>query len=115
MSALLAKIRILPKILSLILLLAITSGLGTWYAAHKMSEIDDGYSQVLEADARAAVLSSRINRNIAWFQAVAFRVIADKDEAEMRKLIPELDKTVEASLSQFNDLKRAVPAASAEA
>jgi methyl-accepting chemotaxis protein len=113
--SLLANIRILPKILGLIALLAVTSGAGVWYASHQMLKIDGGYSRFLENDARAWTLITRFNRMLAHFQHLCYRIIAETDDAEMQNLVPDFDKTISDALGILADIKTRTPRHAAEA
>jgi methyl-accepting chemotaxis protein len=107
--SLLAGIRILPKILGLILMLAIAAGAGTWYAGRQMRAIDDAYSDFLAKDARASATAPRLNRTIVLFQALGYRVIAETDPARKRALIPEFEKAAAEAMQFAGQLKRLVP------
>jgi methyl-accepting chemotaxis protein len=105
----LARYSILPKIVSLILLLAIVSGLGIAYASREMLRIDSSYSLFLEKDAQAWVLATRYNRYIANFQHLSYRIIAETDKAEMAKVAPEFDKNHDATFKVLAQIKTLVP------
>jgi methyl-accepting chemotaxis protein len=105
----LAKFSILPKIVSLILLLAVTSGLGVWYAAHEMLRIDDAYSKFIADDAQAWALAIRYNRNVANFQALAYWISAETDKAQLAKLPAELDRSNASTFKFLAQMKMLVP------
>jgi methyl-accepting chemotaxis protein len=88
----LARFRILPKILGVVVLLALASVFGIWFATGKMQAIDAGYSQFLDKDARAWGATPRVNRALWQYQAITYRAIAESDQNEVRRLIGRLDK-----------------------
>ncbi|NVO14114.1 MAG: HAMP domain-containing protein [Rhodoplanes sp.] len=93
--SLLTRIRILPKILSVIALLAAVAGFGAWSAGQKITEVDNAYSRYLDADVVAWVSTARMTRAIYNYEMLLYRMIAETDDAQMRKLIPEMDKAIE--------------------
>jgi methyl-accepting chemotaxis protein len=104
-----ASIRILPKILGVILLLAAAAGFGTWYAGAQMHAIDGAYSYFLGKDARASATAPRLNRTIVLFQALGYRIIAETDPARKRSLAPEIDKAAAEALQFAGRIKQLVP------
>ncbi|MFL9824121.1 methyl-accepting chemotaxis protein [Rhodoplanes sp. SY1] len=90
--SLLTRIKILPKILAVILLLAAVAAGGTWYAGRTMMVIDDGYSRFLDTDAQAWITVARLNRALYNYEMLVYRIIAETDEAQMRRLLPEIEK-----------------------
>jgi methyl-accepting chemotaxis protein len=93
--SLLTRIRILPKILSVIALLAAVAGFGAWSAGQKIIEVDTAYSRFLEADVLAWVSTARMTRAIYSYEMLLYRMIAETDDAQMRKLMPDMDKAIE--------------------
>jgi methyl-accepting chemotaxis protein len=91
---LLARFRILTKILAVVCLFAVASGLATWFALDRMMGVDIAYSRFLEKDAKAWAAAPRINRALQQYQTVLYRIIAEDDEAQMRRLVGQLDKII---------------------
>ena len=80
----LSRIKILPKILSVIVMLGSLIGVGVWYAASQMRSIDDAYTSFIDNEASAASTLRRINRTIFELNYSVYRTIAETDESQMK-------------------------------
>jgi methyl-accepting chemotaxis protein len=89
----LARFRIQTKILAVVLILAAAAAIGTWYAGQRMVAIDAAYSRFIDEDVQAWYTTPRLNRAAYQYQALTYRLIAETDDAEMKRLLPEFDKT----------------------
>jgi methyl-accepting chemotaxis protein len=107
--SLLTRIRILPKILSVIVLLAAVAGFGTWYAGQKITEVDTGYTRFLDSDAQSWIAVARIVRVSNNYQMLLYRIIAETDDAQMRALLPEIDKVYGQFFVLYDTVKTKTP------
>ncbi|RAI41823.1 methyl-accepting chemotaxis protein [Rhodoplanes roseus] len=97
--SLLTRIRILPKILAVILLLGAVAGAGTWYAGRTMTAIDAGYSRFLDNDVVAYVSIARMYRAVYQQGMFTVRAIAETEPSEKRTNIDRAEKALNDLLS----------------
>jgi methyl-accepting chemotaxis protein len=90
---LLTRIRILPKILSVVLLLAAVAGFSVWYAGGQLFTVDASYSHFIENDSQARIATTRANRVVYQLEMYVYRLIAETEEHEMAKIPPKLAET----------------------
>ncbi|MBI5112993.1 MAG: methyl-accepting chemotaxis protein [Rhodovulum sp.] len=107
--SLLTRIRTLPKILGVILLLGCIAGLATWYAADKMKEIDVRNTRFIETDADAAVSIARLNRAIYQYAFLAYRAISDTDETERKDTTARAGQALDEALGFAANAKAKLP------
>ncbi|MBK5959580.1 methyl-accepting chemotaxis protein [Rhodoplanes elegans] len=105
----LSSIRILPKILSVIALVALVAGVTSWYGAAKIHQVDDAYSRFLDDDALAWVSIARAHRAIYSYEMRLYRLIAETDEAHMRTVLPEVEKSLNQGLALIAIAKQKTP------
>jgi methyl-accepting chemotaxis protein len=106
----LARVNILTKILSVIVLMAVLVGCGVWFATVRMAGIDAAYSGFIANDVQALVAAPRLNRAIVQFQMLSYRVIAETDEIELGKLRPQFDAAVAEALQLAQRVRQGAPA-----
>ncbi|WP_040621802.1 methyl-accepting chemotaxis protein, partial [Rhodovulum sp. PH10] len=90
----LTSIRILPKILAVVVLLAAIAGFGAWFAGSKMSEIEKAYSSFIAGDARSRVETAQINRALFQYEMSLYRIIAETSDEEMQKAAPKIEAAI---------------------
>ncbi|RAI39236.1 methyl-accepting chemotaxis protein [Rhodoplanes roseus] len=105
----LSRIRILPKILGVILLLAAVAGFGAWYSGQQMNAIDSGYSKFLGAEATARTANARLNRGLYQYEMYLYRLIAETSDEEMKKLPAQIDKAAAFAIEQAELIKTRLP------
>ncbi|MDQ0359262.1 methyl-accepting chemotaxis protein, partial [Rhodoplanes tepidamans] len=108
--SLLSHIRILPKILSVILLLAAIAGFGSWYSGQQMHTIEGGYNKFLTGEAAARLANARLNRGVYQYEMYLYRIIAETSDEEMRKMPEQIAKALAFATEQAVAAKAAVPA-----
>ncbi|RED37809.1 methyl-accepting chemotaxis protein [Rhodopseudomonas thermotolerans] len=86
----LSNVKLLYKILACFVLLSVVVGLGVWYAASQMSEIQRTYASMLEQDVQGMKAGLRANQRVYNFGRLSWRMIAEQDAAEMQKTSREL-------------------------
>ncbi|MFZ5739348.1 MAG: methyl-accepting chemotaxis protein [Pseudomonadota bacterium] len=86
----LSNVKLLYKILACFVLLSVVVGLGVWYAASRMSEIQRTYASMLEQDVQGMKAELRANQRVYNFGRLSWRMIAEQDAAEMQKTSREL-------------------------
>ncbi|CAL8971927.1 hypothetical protein RHODGE_RHODGE_02439 [Rhodoplanes serenus] len=84
--SLLSRIRILPKILSVVLLLAAVAGAAAWHSGAKLLAIDTEDSRFIEEDADARVASARRNRAPIQVGLGVYRLNAETGSASSQVL-----------------------------
>jgi methyl-accepting chemotaxis protein len=87
----LSNLKIFNKFLLVIGLIGAVIGSCIWYATTQMTVIDDAYSVYLDKNAKAAVAASRLNRTIYQMSYTAYRVLAETDAAEMKRVSATFD------------------------
>ncbi|WP_093567117.1 HAMP domain-containing methyl-accepting chemotaxis protein [Methylobacterium sp. 174MFSha1.1] len=65
-----------------------------WYAQGRMAAIDDAYSVFLVREGRAPASASLLNRTLYTLSYATFRIIAETDEAQMRRASAEFDEAL---------------------
>ncbi|MET7242568.1 HAMP domain-containing methyl-accepting chemotaxis protein [Methylobacterium sp. EM32] len=65
-----------------------------WYAQGRMSAIDDAYSLFLTREARAPGSATFLNRTLYTLSYATFRIVAETDEAQMRRANAEFDESL---------------------
>ncbi|MDC7786980.1 methyl-accepting chemotaxis protein [Rhodoplanes sp. TEM] len=111
--SLLTRIRILPKILSVIALLGAVAGGGTWYAGRTMTAIDAGYSHFLDTDMTAWMAIARMYRAVYQQGMFTVRAIAETDEGEKRTNAARAEKALDDVLAYAAVAKSKMPRLSA--
>ena len=99
MSNIIANLRVWQKTLLPLALMAAVAVAISLYMMSGMTTIDDGYSRLLDKDARAAVWSARANTTLIDLGSLAFRTIAETDAQQMQKLI----NSMQNSKGEFTD------------
>ncbi|MGX7703657.1 methyl-accepting chemotaxis protein [Methylobacterium sp. Gmos1] len=87
----LARFKILHKLTAAVLLIAALVGGCVWYAQGRMTAIDDAYSVFLVRESRASSSASLLNRTLYTLSYATFRIIAETDEAQIRRANTEFD------------------------
>ncbi|MFL9824387.1 methyl-accepting chemotaxis protein [Rhodoplanes sp. SY1] len=96
----LSNVKILYKILACFgLLMAVVAG-AVWFTASRMNEIDKIYSEMLAKDVAGMKTGLRANQEIFNFGRLTWRIIAETDPADMRKIVQE----IEANRTRFREL-----------
>jgi methyl-accepting chemotaxis protein len=104
-----ANMKILPKILATILLLAAAAAFGAWYSGQRMAAIETGYANYLGSDVQGWGIMPRLSRAMAQYQGLAFRVLTETDESEIRKAAASFDKITAESIQLIARLKTLLP------
>ncbi len=105
----LAKFKILHKLTAAVLLIAALVGGCVWYAQGRMTAIDDAYSLYIVREARAPASASQLNRTLFSLTSATFRIIAETDEAQMRRASAEFDEAVAMVKPTFAALRERAP------
>ena len=88
----LANARILTKIVSVILFIALITAGGVGFSGVRMAAIDDGYSRFIDRDARAWVLATRLNILLYRTSDLVSQTVSAADPKEARQLQEDLAK-----------------------
>src|SRR5262245_32845481 len=100
---LLARFRILTKIVAVLALMGVMVAGGFWFATSRMVRIDTAYSAFIDNQAQADATAPRLNRAVVQFQMLCYRLIAESNYANFGKLTPRFDPTF-AEISRFTGL-----------
>ncbi|EJW11014.1 methyl-accepting chemotaxis sensory transducer [Rhodovulum sp. PH10] len=103
--SLLTRIRILPKILSVVLLLAAVAGFGGWYAVDKLGRVDAGYSRFLDNDVQAWIDLARLNRVLYNYNMLIYKYIVQTDPAAGKAVLKNIEE-VGGQVSHYFDLAK---------
>ncbi len=74
-----------------------------------MTAIDDAYSLYLTREARAPASASLLNRTLYSLTSATFRIIAETDEAQMRRASAEFDEAVAMVKPTFAAMRERAP------
>ncbi|MGF3027877.1 methyl-accepting chemotaxis protein [Methylobacterium aquaticum] len=74
-----------------------------------MMAIDDAYSVFLVREARAPASASRLNRTLYTLTSATFRIIAETDEAQMRRSSTEFDEALASIKPTLKALSEQAP------
>jgi methyl-accepting chemotaxis protein len=91
----LARFRILTKILSVIILMAIVACTISWFGIHALNTLAEGADNMNRA-AKRALLGARANQNVLVLSRSEFRAALDprpENRAEVRKIVDDQMKT----------------------
>ncbi|KAB1073915.1 methyl-accepting chemotaxis protein [Methylobacterium planeticum] len=108
--ALLARISITKKIVSVIALVGVVIAGCVFYAQARMTAIDDAYSVFLERDAKAAADTRRMNRYIFEMNYAIFRAIAETEPTQMQAAERRFEAAVPKLRALLADVRQLVPA-----
>src|ERR1700690_3992393 len=89
------NIKILPKILMLLALLALVSLGGTVFSTSRMRYIDDTYGDLIDGPGRANLAIARANRNLVYVNRSIYRLITEITEEHNKEATKEITDTVE--------------------
>jgi methyl-accepting chemotaxis protein len=108
------NLKILPKILLLLGLLALVSLGATVFSTGKMRYIDDTYGDLIDGPGRANLAIARANRNLVYVNRSIYRLISEITEERIQQAKKEITDTVEFFNNQTNAAIKAMPAEEAE-
>jgi methyl-accepting chemotaxis protein len=109
LMSLLSRVRILPKILTVLALLAaVTLAVGA-IMTRDMASIGARYAHFLANDATAAANFARLNRTTADLFYLGYRIVAEHEAAEISKLEPEIGKRIEEARRFLGTIRQQVP------
>jgi len=105
----LSNVKILYKILSCFLLLALVVGTATWYATSRMRAIDDTYSRIIDKDVAAALSVTRASRSFLSYRLSAWQLIAETKDEAMKKAVEDAGASQKRFLSFLDETKKFSP------
>ena len=82
---LLARTKILTKLVAVVVLIGGVVGGCVWFAQARMTTIDDGYSLFIEHEAQAAASTETLNRLIFELNYFVYRTIAETEDGQMKR------------------------------
>src|SRR6266702_6353583 len=107
-------LKILPKILLLLRLLAMVSLGATVFAAGKMRYIDDTYGDLIDGAGRANLAIARANRNLVYLNRSIYRLITEVTEERSQSATKEINDSKEFFNKQIKTAVGAMPSKEAE-
>jgi len=84
------NLKVLPKILLLLGLLALVSLAVTVFSTQRMRLIDDTYGELIDGPGKANLAIARANRNLVSISRSIYRLIAEETEDSMQQALKEL-------------------------
>src|SRR5215472_13208902 len=108
------NIKILPKILMLLGLLALVSLGATVFSTGKMRYIDDTYGDLIDGPGRANLAIARANRNLVYVNRSIYRLITEITEDRIAQARKEITDTTEFFHNQAKAAIKAMPAEEGE-
>src|SRR5450631_1556478 len=110
----LTDLKILPKILMLLSLLALVSLGATLFATGKMRYIDDTYGDLIDGPGRANLAIARANRNLVYLNRSIYRLITEVTEERSQSATKEINDSKEFFNKQIKAAVAAMPSKAAE-
>ncbi|CAO4185091.1 methyl-accepting chemotaxis protein [Methylorubrum populi] len=104
-----ARFKILTKLIGVIGLITVIVGGCIWYAQARMSTIDDAYSLFIVREAKAVSSARRTNRLIFELNYWVYRTIAETDEQQMKAAHEGFRAAVPFMRQAVADLKKQAP------
>jgi methyl-accepting chemotaxis protein len=108
------QLRILPKILMLLSLLALVSLGATVFATAKMRYIDDTYGDLIDGPGRANLAIARANRNLVYLNRSIYRLITEVTEDRSQSATKEINDSREFFNKQMKTAVGAMASKAAE-
>jgi methyl-accepting chemotaxis protein len=108
------QLRILPKILMLLSLLALVSLGATVFATAKMRYIDDTYGDLIDGPGRANLAIARANRNLVYLNRSIYRLITEVTEDRSQSATKEINDSKEFFNKQMKTAVGAMASKAAE-
>jgi methyl-accepting chemotaxis protein len=108
------SLKILPKILMLLSLLALVSLGATVFATGKMRYIDDTYGDLIDGPGRANLAIARANRNLVYLNRSIYRLITEVTEERSQSATKEINDSKEFFNKQMKAAVAAMPSKQAE-
>jgi methyl-accepting chemotaxis protein len=110
----LLALKILPKILMLLSLLALVSLGATVFATGKMRYIDDTYGDLIDGPGRANLAIARANRNLVYLNRSIYRLLTEVTEDRSQSATKEINDSREFFNKQIKTAVGAMPSKAAE-
>jgi methyl-accepting chemotaxis protein len=107
-------LKILPKILLLLSLLAMVSLGATVFATGKMRYIDDTYGDLIDGAGRANLAIARANRNLVYLNRSIYRLITEVTEERSQSATKEINDSREFFNKQIKTAVGAMPSKAAD-
>jgi methyl-accepting chemotaxis protein len=107
-------LKILPKILMLLSLLALVSLGATVFATGKMRYIDDTYGDLIDGPGRANLAIARANRNLVYLNRSIYRLLTEVTEVRSQSATKEINDSKEFFNKQIKAAVAAMPSKAAE-
>src|SRR5579871_151040 len=108
------NLKLLPKILLLLGLLALVSLGATVFSTGKMRYIDDTYGDLIDGPGRANLAIARANRNLVYVNRSIYRLITEDTDERIKEATKETTDTVEFFNKQVKAAISAMPSEGAE-
>ncbi|MGY4302978.1 methyl-accepting chemotaxis protein [Bradyrhizobium sp. USDA 4369] len=108
------NLKIRSKIIVLLLLLGLVSLGSVVYSGWSMKSIDNHYSDLIDHEDKAAVLSSRSGRVLMAVLANAYSLAFESTDAGNARVLKELRDNQKLYLDQLDEIARLVPAVASQ-
>ncbi|WP_448202599.1 methyl-accepting chemotaxis protein [Azospirillum sp. sgz302134] len=102
----LQNLSITTKILAALLLMAALTVGTNLYSLTGMSRIDAQYSELIDQEAKATIAMARSNRVLADIGQLAYKMIAETDDAAMKRIAKQMDEEFAILRTTLADAKR---------
>jgi len=101
--------KILPKILLLLSLVAAVALAATVFATQRMRVIDDTYADLLDGPGRANLAIARSNRNLVYVDRSIYRLISEHTPEKIAEASKEISDSTEFFYKQIKVAAKAMP------
>ncbi|GJE73908.1 methyl-accepting chemotaxis protein [Methylorubrum suomiense] len=107
--SLLARVKVLPKLASVISLIAVIVGGCVWYAQSRMFAIDDAYSRFIVQEARAVGTVRYTNRLMYELNYWVYRIIAETEDGQIKAANDGFEAAAPKIQKALADLREQAP------
>lgn len=97
-----SNMKIIYKIVTCFVLLSLVVGGAIWFATAQMKAIDHRYSALIENEVKALADGLRVNQRTLNFARIYWRLIAETDQEEMKKMAADMAVN-QKEMDQFFD------------
>ncbi len=81
----------------------------SYYAVTNLSHVDNNYSNLLDRESKGSLALARMNRELSEVGRIAYRIIAESDQEEMRRAVANMEAAESGFITQHERAIKALP------
>jgi methyl-accepting chemotaxis protein len=105
----LSDVKILYKIVSCFVLLAVVVVGAVWFATSRMSAMNANYAQIIDNDAQGAILALRASRSLTSFRLAVAQLIAESEASAMQTAVTAKANSIKGFVTTSDEAKGRLP------